>query len=538
MSFLQDLLDSIKDVLLSIFFPSSPEYQVKKHLRAAELEVKKVNPPIYRTDGLILPGFATIVLQLYQQVLPLKKLLSSTIASKDLRLSSKYQDMMLESAFTREQLEKKTAFSHESRTKALESLSREKFEEEIQEQKRDFAVFMHSLEVEAIFSVDRKIERLLKFFDFLSFNFNKLFAKFDASFEPSIGKDVITPSCNFVQVKGEAILQDLLDLNFLISTTPIDDELIEAFCLFNSLLPDDVKMGEITVEACFKEIPFILNNIFFPNTLINLIRLINKDPNFEDKTPMPKPQSNIAEYRQRASEAFNASTKKLVKFKQDKDIATLITSTFDKEIVMNVSAYNDGVNAHIQALSHMSFDWIRPLEVIKTFNVIHFERAISLFLREVMVEGYFQDHDFQEALGVPYHYCENLAKKILEFESKFDEKGSCSLTSLNGYLEAISRGSDFRKQLSRLVDDANGAAKKLCQEAGEAYYKLFLACEIVIQDARKSVPTHITNIRALSMSIKNREAFSEFEKSMKKFESFIEILKNYMALTNSKDSGK
>jgi len=449
-----------------------------------------------------------------------------------------YSDMMLESAFTTEQLEKKKTFTYERRIRTLESLDREHFEEEIQGQKKDFAVFMHSLEAEAIFSVDRKIERLLKFFDLLSFSFNKTFAKFDASFEASIGKDVLTPSCNFVMVKGEAILQDILDLNFLVSTTPIDDELIEAFCLFNSLLPEEVKMGEIAVEACFKEIPFILNNIFYPNTLINLIRLIKQDPAFEDKTPMPKPQSSIAEYRQRASEAFNASTKKLIKLKQDTDISALITATFDNEIVMRVSAYNDETNAHIQSLTHLSFDWIRPLEVIKTFNVIHFERAISVFLREVMVEGYFQDHDFQEALGVPYHYCENLGKRILEFEGKFDEKGPCSITSLNGYLEAISRGSDFRKQLSRLIDDANSAAKTLCQQAGEAYYRLFLACEIVVQDARKSVPTHITNVRALSMSIKNREAFSEFEKSMKKFESFIEILKNYIVMTNPKDVSK
>ena len=535
MSILQELLDSIKDIFLSIFFPSSPEYQVKKHLRGAEIEVRKVNPPIYRSDGAILPGFPTIVLQLYQQVLPLKKLLSATIASKDIRLSTKYEDIMLESAFSTEQLEKKRAFTHEVRMHALESLTREQFDEAIQEQKKEFAVFMHSLEVEAILKVDRKIERLLRFFDFLSFNFNKLFAKFDASFEPSIGKDVLTPSCNFVMVKGEAILQDVLDLNFLISTTPIDDELIDAFWVFNSLLPEDVKLGDITVEACFKEIPFILNNIFYPNTLINLIRLINKDPAFEDKTPMPKPQSYIAEYRQRASEAFNASTKKLVKSKQDKDISALIMSTFDKEPVMRVSAYNDEVNAHIQALTHLPFDWILPLEVIKTFNVLHFERAISVFLREVMVEGYFQNRDFQDALGVPYNYCENLAKKFLEFESNFDEKGSCSLTSLNGYLEAISRGADFRKPLARIVDSANNAAKILCQEAGQAYYKLFLACEIVVQDARKSVPTHITNVRALSMSIKNREAFSEFEKSMKKFESFIEILKNYIILTNSEN---
>ncbi len=534
MNFIKDLIDSIRDFFISVFYPSSPEYQVKRNLKLAEIEIKKIHPPIYRSDGFVLPGFAIIMLQLYQQILPLKKMLSSSIASKDIRLSSKYTDEMIEHAFTAEHMEMKQKFPYEVRSKALDSLTADAFDEALQSQKRDFNVFMHSLEVDSVFAVDKKIELLLKFFDLLSFNFNKMFAKFDASFEASIGKDVLTPNYNFVQVQGKDVLQDVLDLNFLISNTSIDDELVDAFALLNSLLPEEQKLSNITLEACFKEIPFILNNILKANTLSNLIKVVSKDPNFQDKTPVPKPQSHIAEYRQRATEAFNAGTKKLTKLKKDKDISLLITATFDKELIMKVAAYNDEINSHIQAVTHMSFDWVRPLEVIKTFNTVHFERAISVFLREVMVEGYFQDHDFQEALGVPYHYCENLATKILEFENKFEEKGSCSVVSIEGYLEAIGRGSDFRKQLSRIVDDANSSAKTLCQEAGKAYCQLFSACEIVVQDARKSVPEHITNIRALSLSTKNKEAFGEFEQRMKKFASFIEILKNYIVLDNLK----
>ena len=104
MSFLNNLLDSIKDFLMSVFFPSSPDYQQKRYLKLAELEVKKVRPSIYRSDGFILPGFATIMFQLYQQILPIKSILANTIASKDIRLSSKYSDMLLEHEFTQEQM--------------------------------------------------------------------------------------------------------------------------------------------------------------------------------------------------------------------------------------------------------------------------------------------------------------------------------------------------------------------------------------------------------------------------------------------------
>lgn len=536
MSFFNNLLSSIKDFLMSVFFPSSPDYQHKRYLKMAELEVKKIRPSIYRSDGFILPGFATIIFQLYQQILPIKKILVNTIASKDVRLSSKYSDMLLEHEFTEDQIQTKKMLTYERRAKILESLNTDEFDNAMQEQKKEFAILMRSLETEQIFAMDKRIERLFVLFDFLSYDFNKLFAKFDSSFEAVIGKDVLLPNYTFGQVKGEELIQDILDLNFLISRVNIDDELIDTFVLLNSLIPDDAKLGDVTIEACFKEIPFILDSILKRNTLVNLIKIIKKEPNFEEVIKPIKPKSNIAEYKERATEAFTASTKKLTKLKQDRDVSALISVTFGKEPLRRVAAYNDEVNAHIQALTHMSFDWIRPLEVIKTFNIIHFERVISVFLREVMVEGFFQNHDFQDALGIPYYYCENLSKKILDFEGKFDEKGSCSIISIEGYLEAISKGGDFRKQLSRVIDDANATAKALCQEAGQAYYNLFEACESLIQDSKKAVPAYITNIRALTMSIKNKESYTEFEKRMQKFSSFIDIIKSYITLEHTKAS--
>ena len=262
MNFLNNLLNTIKDFLMSVFFPSSPDYQQKRYLKTAEMELKKVRPSIYRSDGFILPGFATIIFQLYQQILPIKKILSNTIASKDIRLSSKYSDMLLEHEFTYEQTQTKRMLSYENRAKILEY----------------FALFMKSLETEPIFAMDRKIDRLFVFFDFLNYNFNKLFAKFDSAFEVVIGKDVLLPNYSFVQVKGDVLLQDILDLNFLVSKIVIDDDLIDAFTLLNSLVPEDAKLSDVTIEACFKEIPFILDSILKRGTLVNLVKVIKKEP--------------------------------------------------------------------------------------------------------------------------------------------------------------------------------------------------------------------------------------------------------------------
>ena len=251
MSFLNNLLNSIKDFLMSVFFPSSPDYQQKRYLKLAELEVKKVRPSIYRSDGFILPGFATIMFQLYQQILPIKSILANTIASKDVRLSSKYSDMLLEHEFTEEQMQTKKMLSYEKRAKVLEALNTDEFDHTMQEQKKSFAILMRSLEADQIFAMDKKIEKLFILFDFLNYNFNKLFAKFDSAFESVIGKDVLLPNYSFGQVKAEELVQDILDLNFLISRMNIDDEVIDTFFLLNSLVQDDAKLSDITIEACF-----------------------------------------------------------------------------------------------------------------------------------------------------------------------------------------------------------------------------------------------------------------------------------------------
>lgn len=137
MGFLNNILNSIKDFLMSVFFPSSPEYQQKRYLKIAELEVKKIRPTIYRSDGFILPGFATIIFQLYQQILPIKKILSHTIASKDIRLSSQYSDLLLEHKFSYEQVQTKKMLSYENRSKIVEHLNRDEFDNAIQEQKKN-----------------------------------------------------------------------------------------------------------------------------------------------------------------------------------------------------------------------------------------------------------------------------------------------------------------------------------------------------------------------------------------------------------------
>lgn len=169
MDFVNILIKKIEDFFFSVFFSSAEDYRKKKQLRIIDNEIKQIKPPIYRNDGLILPGFAVIIFQMYKSVLPLKKILLNTVCSKDIRLSAKYIDGLIESVFSNEQKEIKESLSITARQAAFRFCTKQEFEKKVQEQRKTFNYFIKSLETQAINYSGNAIEKLIAFFDFLSF---------------------------------------------------------------------------------------------------------------------------------------------------------------------------------------------------------------------------------------------------------------------------------------------------------------------------------------------------------------------------------
>ena len=97
------IITIIRDIFEGLFFSSSPEYQKKKQLKLYAAELKRLNPPLYRTDKTLLPAFASLLYQLYYFLQPVKSILDKTVNSPDIRASEKYQNMFFEVSLSEEQ---------------------------------------------------------------------------------------------------------------------------------------------------------------------------------------------------------------------------------------------------------------------------------------------------------------------------------------------------------------------------------------------------------------------------------------------------
>ena len=192
-----------------------------------------------------------------------------------------------------------------------------------------------------------------------------------------------------------------------------------------------------------------------------------------------------------------------------------------------LEGYNDVINDAIQNLSPISFDWVKPMQLLKAFTEMHFETHYKTFLKSLLIEGFFVNKQIEGQYAVIYRSCEMLLGKINSFEQLFKPKGQCNLLEIQGYIAEIEKGKDMKKQLQKIVDIANMQAKAIVQTGSKAYADLYIFTEHLLEDIKAPTSELITNIKALVVSSKNKESFTRLEQDRHIFAMFLEIMKNY-----------
>ena len=202
-----------------------------------------------------------------------------------------------------------------------------------------------------------------------------------------------------------------------------------------------------------------------------------------------------------------------------------------------LEGYNDVVNDAIQNLSPISFDWVKPMQLLKAFTEMYFEMHYKTFLKSLLIEGFFANKQIEGQYAAIYRSCEVLLGKITNFEQLFKPKGQCNLLEIQGYIAEIEKGKDMKKQLQKIVDIANMQAKTIVQTGSKAYADLYAFTEHLLEDIKAPTPELVTNIKALVVSSKNKESFTRLEQDRHIFAMFLEIMKNY-AVFGSIEKGK
>ena len=525
--FINAIITAIKDFFEGLFFPSSPEYQKKWQLKTYAAELRKLNPPLYRTGKILLPAFGALLYQLYHFLQPVKAILDKTVNSPDIRAAEKYRDIFFEAILSEEQVKQRRSFTFQERSILLSTCkSYQETEHKLQEQIHGFKNFMRIFTEPAFRTREQELIKLFFLSDLCDFDYAAFLNRFNNNLQLTAGTAAPISQDNFEEVFAKDVIKNLLDFQFIVRNVAITQTTIDNIIFLARSLENFTDETGVKLEKTLNTVETLLANRLKRTTIPIILKLINDDPNFEEKITVSESKP-LQEYVDRMTENFQADSKRLLKITKETNITGLIEKCFGSGQLKPLDGYNDAINDAIQNLSTISFDWVKPMQLLKSFTEMYFETHYKTFLRSLLIEGFFANKQVEGQYAAIYRSCEMLLGKIKNFEQLFKPKGQCNLIEIQGYIAEIEKGKDMKKQLQKIVEIANMQAKAVVQTGSKAYADLYAFTEHLLEDIKAPTPELITNLKALVVSSKNKESFTRLEQDRHIFAMFLEIMKNY-----------
>ncbi len=527
MSLFQRVLAGIRDFFESLFAASSPEYSKKRQLRALAASIRAIDPPIFRQDGRLLPAFPATLYQINQFLSAIRETLSGTISNQDRRIADRTRDCLIELAMTEDQRRERKAFTMAERLAAMVAKTMPP-ERLIEEQGKQFATFIRGIDGPQAHQINAMLARLDALADFCDFDFNSLFSFFDPAFRTHAGQETTVETPSFQPVEVVEVVPILLDLYYLLGPLDLSQPVVDVLSLLEAKRAGTDLNEEITgrMARVAQAIVWLLQKRMSKDILLAVIRLVKEDPAYVPQLPQ-RNNDYVAQYRERLTEIFHSDSRKILKEREEDEIDGLVRAAFGDRHLERIEGYSEETNALLQEFTVHSLEWIKPLQIIRTFATYYFEPHFRGILRSVIVEGYFNNRTLQSSLSTAYYFCESVSAKLREFENLFADGQPCSLKVLTGYLTELEKGMDFEKPLRKMVENMNAHAKDFVQQAVNNYADVYAFSLNLMEDNKKSVPEYVTNIRNLSSSSKNMDSFAWLERESGVFRNFLEIMKKY-----------
>ena len=181
--------------------------------------------------------------------------------------------------------------------------------------------------------------------------------------------------------------------------------------------------------------------------------------------------------------------------------------------------------------------WIRPLEIIKSFLTIYLTPSIISLLKDIVIEGFFNNPDYKSQFSSIVYACSDSLDHIKEFEAKFSTKSKYDTAMIEGYIRDSHKNSDFTKQLANLIETINSEAKEIVVSETSALFDLYNTVGDILIDAKKAKNEIIDNLKILLLSSRNRDSSDLLEQQYPSWKIFFEIMKNYavFSMRNTQD---
>jgi len=514
MGFFEAILDFFRNLL---------GYNVgaKGELKRVYSVISHIKPPYYRfKNNVVTPGFAQDLYLFCQALKPLMDLADRTLAHPDLRVSRRYLDYLIDLELPPDELVKKESFVYDGMKARIENAVKDT--EEMEAIGRDLQRFLHSLDTISGGTLNIDLYEVERFIEVCRHDWERMLGFFD----PGASIDDSRYRPDFHTCEGEQILPELIDAYYLLVGFSFSEPLYgKVMRVFERHAPATAASQAGKIHKLFITLNKILSYRLSSDNLLALIRLSKRDPAHEPDIRRER-TDYIEQYRKRLVTQYERDREHLLRERHESAVSMDIGELFGSTEVLVLEGYNDEVDSYLRRESPNGFTHVKPLGILKTFVQGVFDSQIKETVKKILVEGYFDNKNFQNSLANILYQCDRTSGRVTAFEESLKGSGRVSVAAVKRYVEEMRHGKDIMPFLGKIVDEINYKAREICEDETGIFQMLSEILGELLSDYKRPSPDLVTNIRSLG-GVRNKEIIANLQEGRKKSETFVRIMKNF-----------
>ncbi len=518
-------IKTLSELFESIFKRSSPEVQKKQQMKKLEQDIRDFHPSICR-NGMLLPNFGEALYALYKNARPLDNLFQYTVSPDNIQRQHRFEAQLIVTGYSMQDQEILESLSFENRKASI--ISEDQNPDRVYiHQRKELERLIKALNTENFKKMDADLLQLRQLVEFCHYNYTPFLQAFDSGFIPSD----LAYQPSYKEIPATTAMNLLEDIYYQASGLVITTSTADAVIALAQLR----KGGELTNEekdsylGNLKKINYIITRILSAEKLKVLIRYCRQDLAYEP--PVVKysgsPRQDFANLMQAR---FDSDEQRIKTEIQGETISSELTDLFPNVQLEEVGAYNQMYNKLLQDEVSMSFKWILPMRILKTFLNVYLPETSKSLLNDIVIEGFFNNPAYKSNFSSIVFSAINADKDIKAFEESFGTDQKNSIAVLESYVKDSKKDKDFFKKLEKMVNSINDDAHKVLQEICTSLSSLSRELGELLADAKKPSSEIISNLKVLMMSSRNRDNTNFLEANYANWNIFFEIMKNYVII--------
>jgi len=483
--------------------------------------VSHIKPPYYRfKNNLVMTGFAQDLYLFCQALKPLMDLADRTLAHPDLRVSRRYFDYLVDLDLPPEELQKKDSFVYDGMKARMENAVKDDDEQEAIA--RDFQRFLRSVDRLADGNLNLDLFEVERFIEICRHDWERMLGFFD----PGASLDDSRYRPDFQPCAGEQIVPELIDAYYLLVGFSFSETLhVKIMRVFERHAPATAASQAGKISKLFSTLNKILSYRLSSDNLLALIRLSKRDATCEPDVRRER-IDYIEQYRKRLTTQYERDRERLLRERHENAVSLDIRDLFGGTDVLPLDGYNEETDSYLRRESPNGFTHVKPMGILKTFIKGVFETQIKETVKKILVEGYFDNKNFQNSLANILYQCDRTGARVESFEEGLKGNGRVSVMAVKRYVEEMRHGKDIMPFLSKIVDEINYKAREICEDETGLFQMLSEVLGELLADYKKSSPDLVTNIRNLG-GLRNKELLATLTEGRRKTETFVRVMKNF-----------